>query len=109
MSSKSKIDHIAFIVKDIKKACEFYSKKLNLEVLFKYDDWALLSSDKITLALTLEGKHPYHIAVRCETLDEVESMGEPSKHRDGTISYYEYDGSGNAIEWIYYPEEKSVK
>ena len=103
---KKKIDHIAFVVDNIKEACSFYSKKLKLDILFEYKDWALLSSDEITLALTLKGSHPYHIAVRCETLEEVEEKGDPNTHRDGTISYYEKDGSGNAIEWIYYPDKK---
>lgn len=102
----NKIDHIAFVVKDIDEACEFYSKKLNLSVEFKYQDWALLKNESITLALTLDGKHPYHIAVQCETLDLIKDKGEPKEHRDGSISYYELDGSGNAIEWIFYPDNK---
>ena len=102
----TKIDHIAFIVENIDEACKFYSEKLKLHVQFKYQDWALLKNDNITLALTLKGKHPYHIAVKCETLDLVEEKGVPDKHRDGSISYYEDDGSGNAIEWIYYPSKK---
>lgn len=104
MIMKSNIDHIAFVVDDINKACEFYSKKLNLSVEFKYSDWAMLKNDYLTLALTLRGKHPYHIAIKCDTIDLVESKGKTKKHRDGSISYYEYDDSGNAIEWIYYPD-----
>ena len=102
-----KIDHIAFVVKDIEEASLFYSKKLNMNINFKYYDWALLTNENLTLALTLEGSHPYHIAIRCETLDEVEDKGEPKEHRDGSISCYESDNSGNAIEWIYYPDKKS--
>ena len=107
MKSK-KIDHIAFIVKNIDEGSIFYSKKLGMEINFKYHDWALLSNDSLTLALTLEGCHPYHIAVRCETLDEVEEKGYPKEHRDGSVSCYEKDDNGNAIEWIYYPENKSL-
>jgi catechol 2,3-dioxygenase-like lactoylglutathione lyase family enzyme len=100
-----KIDHIAFVVKDIEESCKFYSKKLELNVVAEYNDWALLRNENIVLALTLEGKHPYHIAVKCATIDEVKEYGEPVKHRDGTYSVYEKDGSGNAIEWIYYPQK----
>lgn len=107
MKKDLKIDHIAFVVKDIDAACDFYSKKLNLSVLAKYSDWALLKNENLSLALTLSGKHPYHIAVRCETLDEIKEFGEPKEHRDGTISVYELDGSGNAIEWIVYPDNKA--
>ena len=106
MKSNKKIDHIAFVVKNINDACNFYAKKLDLTVVAKYQDWALLRGENIVLALTLEGKHPYHIAIRCETLDELKEYGESKKHRDGTISVYENDGSGNAIEWIYYPDKK---
>ena len=106
MNKVKKIDHIAFVVKDIDEACQFYAKKLNLTTVAKYQDWALLKNESIVLALTLKGKHPYHIAIRCETLDELKEYGESKKHRDGTISVYENDGSGNAIEWIYYPDKK---
>ena len=106
---KKKIDHIAFVVDDIKKACDFYSKRLDMEILFKYEDWAMLKNDALTLALTMRGNHPYHIAIMCETLDEIEDIGSPNIHRDGSISCYEDDGSGNSIEWIYYPHKESLK
>ena len=102
-----KIDHIAFVVKDIREACDFYSTRLKLNVVFEYKDWALLRGENITLALTLEGDHPYHIAVMCETLNEIKEVGEPKLHRDGSAYYYEDDNSGNAIEWIYYSDKYS--
>ena len=49
----------------------------------------------IKLALVTEDEHPYHIAFE---VDEVEGK----KHRDGSVSKYIEDPSGNKIELIKY-------
>ena len=52
------------------------------------------------MALVVEDEHPYHIGF------EVEDVGTKSTlHRDGSISRYIKDPSGNSIELIKYPKK----
>ena len=89
-----KIDHIALQVDDIKESVEYY-KNYGSRVLYQDDTWAFLEFDNIKLALVVEDEHPYHIAFE---VDEVDGK----KHRDGSVSKYIEDPSGNKIELIKY-------
>ena len=53
-----------------------------------------------SVALVVDDEHPFHIAF------EVKDPGiESTLHRDGSISRYIKDPSGNSIELIKYPQE----
>ena len=67
----------------------------NSTTIYEDDTWAFLQFDNIKLALVTEDEHPYHIAFE---VDEVEGK----KHRDGSVSKYIEDPSGNKIELIKY-------
>ena len=47
----------------------------------------------------LPEQHPFHFAV---LKDDVENYGIPIKHRDGSVSVYIKDRSGNNIEVLRY-------
>ena len=90
------IDHIALQVDDIRESVAWYVVKYGCKVLYRDDTWALLQFKNIKLALVIEDEHPYHIAF------EVDEVVEGKKHRDGSVSKYTEDPSGNKIELIKY-------
>ncbi len=95
-----KIDHIAIQVDDIRESVEWYSNKFKCEIIYEDDTWAFLQFGNIKMALVVEDEHPYHIGF------EVEDVGTKSTlHRDGSISRYIKDPSGNSIELIKYPKK----
>ena len=96
-----KIDHIALQVNDIAESVNYY-KEYGSKVLYQDESWAFLEFDNIKLALVIEDEHPYHIAFEVDMLPHTENV---KKHRDGSISYYIKDPSGNTIEIIKYPNE----
>ena len=91
------IDHIALQVDDIRESVNWYVLKYGCEILHLDDTWAFLQFKNIKLALVTEDEHPYHIAFE---VDEVEGK----KHRDGSVSKYIEDPSGNKVELIKYTE-----
>ena len=63
-----------------------------------------ISVGNIKLALVVEDEHPFHIAFE---IDGVEGNGKNwLYHRDGSISRYVDDPSGNKIELIWYMEKE---
>jgi hypothetical protein len=105
------VDHLAIKCADLTKAVDEY-KRLGFAVETVYEDWAMMRDAKgfgIAL-LPPESKHPPHIGMRVETLEELEkaarSENRPVKtHRDRTVSFYTKGVDGNAVELIYYPED----
>lgn len=91
-----KIDHIAIVVNDIKESVAYYVDNHNCMILHCDESWGYLQFDNIKLALVLKDEHPPHIAFE---VDEVEGK----THRDGSVSKYIDDPSGNKIELIEYP------
>lgn len=89
------IHHIAIQVKDIKETLAWYVETFGAEVEYQDDSWAMLKFGNISLALVLPEQHPYHFAIE---MDNAESFGELTKHRDGTASVYIKDPSGNNVE-----------
>ena len=61
--------------------------------------WAMLEFQNVKLALVLPEQHPFHFAI---LKDNVEDYGEPVTHRDGSVSVYIKDRSGNNIEILRY-------
>jgi extradiol dioxygenase family protein len=103
---KFDIDHAAFIVDDIDKAILWYEDRVQATVKYRDKDWAMLDVYGNSLALTLPGKHPNHIALKVNNIEDlpnnVFNSGEIKQHRDGSSYIYLVDPYGNAIEWIYY-------
>ena len=93
-----KIDHIGIQVNNISESVDYY-KEYGSEVIYQDDTWAFLQFDNIKLALVVEDQHPYHIAF---SVDEIEWEDHIMEHRDGSVSKYIEDPSGNKIEIIKY-------
>ncbi len=91
-----KIDHIAIVVNDIKESVAYYVDNYDCMILHCDESWGYLQFDNIKLALVLKDEHPPHIAFE---VDEVEGK----THRDGSVSKYIDDPSGNKIALIEYP------
>ena len=91
-----KIDHIAIVVNDIKESVAYYVDNYDCMILHCDESWGYLQFDNTKLALVLKDEHPPHIAFE---VDEVEGK----THRDGSVSKYIDDPSGNKIELIEYP------
>ena len=102
ISSMDKIDHVAIQVKDIKESIAYYMSEFKCMIIYEDATWALLQFDNIKLALVLEGEHPFHIAFEVRDLGPLKG----TLHRDGSISRYIDDPSGNKIELIKYQETK---
>lgn len=105
------VDHLAVKSEDLKNDVKEY-ERLGFTVESLFDDWAMLRDPAgFGIALLPPGsKHPPHIALRVETLEELkaaaEKEGRPIKpHRDGTSSFYTKGVGGNIVELIYYPPD----
>jgi hypothetical protein len=105
------VDHIAVKSEDLASDVAEY-ERLGFKVETLYEDWAIVRDAKgfgIAL-LPPDSKHPPHIAMRVDSLEELEKAaekeGRPIKpHRDGTSSFYTKGVGGQIIELIYYPPE----
>ena len=105
------VDHLAIKCADLGEAVAEY-KQLGFTVETLFEDWAMMRDTRgfgIAL-LPPESKHPEHLGLRVETMEELEKAAaaenRPIKpHRDGTSSFYTKGvGKGNIVELIYYPE-----
>ena len=104
------VDHLAIKCDDLEKDVEEY-KRLGFSVETVYEDWAMLrDANGFGIALLPpNSKHPAHIGLKVETMDELQHAAEkenrPIKpHRDGTSSFYTKGVGGQIVELIYYPE-----
>jgi len=105
------VDHLAIKTEDLEKDVEEY-KRLGFSVETVYEDWAMMRDARgfgIAL-LPPNSKHPTHIGLRVETLEELQAAAtrenRPIKtHRDGTSSFYTKGVGGNIVELIYYPPD----
>ncbi len=105
------VDHLAVKCDDLAKDVEEY-KRLGFTLETLYEDWAMMRDGRgfgIAL-LPPNSKHPTHIGMRVETLEELQtaaaSENRPLKeHRDKTVSFYTKGIGGNVVELIYYPPE----
>lgn len=104
------VDHLAIKTEDLEKDVEEY-RRLGFSVETVYEDWAMMRDARgfgIAL-LPPNSKHPAHIGLKVETLEELQVAAEkenrPIKpHRDGTSSFYTKGVGGQIVELIYYPE-----
>lgn len=106
---RGNVDHLAVKCEDLKASVAEY-ERLGFSVESLYEDWAMLRDERgfgIAL-LPPDSKHPPHIGLRVETMDELEAAaakeGRPVKpHRDGTYSFYTKGVDGNIVELVWYP------
>lgn len=105
------LDHVAVVSRDMTADIAFYAQ-LGFTVETRYGDWAMLrdSTGRGIALLSPEGHHPAHFALRTGSRASVDRLanqmaGRVVEHRDGTVSIYVKDPSGNALEIIYYPEK----
>jgi len=105
------VDHLAVKCDDLKQDVEEY-KRLGFSVETLYEDWAMMrDASGFGIALLPPGsKHPPHIALRVETLEELQAAAEKEnrpikEHRDRTVSFYTKGIGGNIVELIYYPPD----
>lgn len=96
---KDFVDHLAICTDDISQSVDWYVENFNCNILYQDDSWAMLEFENIKLALVLSEQHPLHFAI---VKDNIKSYGTPIKHRDGSVSVYIKDHSGNTIEIIKY-------
>ena len=105
------VDHLAIKCEDLEKEIEEY-KRMGFSVETVYEDWAMMRDSRgfgIAL-LPPKSKHPPHIGLKVETMEELESAAEREKrpikpHRDGTSSFYTRGMGEHVVEVIYYPED----
>lgn len=104
------VDHLAVKCADLNESVEEY-EQLGFTIETVYEDWAMMR-DRNGFGIALlppASKHPPHIGMKVETLEELEKAAQrenrPIKpHRDGTSSFYTKGVDGNIVELIYYPE-----
>ena len=96
---KEIIDHLALCTDDIAKSVTWYTDNFSCDILYQDEFWAMLEFENIKLALVLPDQHPFHFAI---LKDDVKSYGNPVTHRDGSVSVYIKDRSGNNIEILRY-------
>jgi catechol 2,3-dioxygenase-like lactoylglutathione lyase family enzyme len=101
----SYIHHVAVVVKDIAASVAWYRENTTCEIEYEDQSWAMLRFENIALALVLPKSHPPHIAF---LVDDADSFGHASDHRDHTRSVYGKDPSGNSVEYIEIPEHALV-
>ena len=108
MSSKSKIDHIAILVDDLKLAEEWYMKRVNGSVTFRDNKYIRIQIGNTNIALIDKKHYPHaHFGILVENIADLPlEKGEVVKHRDGTIGVYVKDPFGNYLEYIYYSDEQ---
>lgn len=94
----SYLHHTAIQVNDIISSINFYEDMFNVKVLYQDNTWALLDCGGSKLSLVIEGEHPQHIAFVTPLAQEYQKNMQG--HRDGTVSCYVKDPSGNILELI---------
>jgi hypothetical protein len=105
------VDHLAVKTEDLQRDVEEY-KRLGFSVESLYDDWAMMRDAKgfgIAL-LPPNSKHPQHIGLKVETLEELKEAAEKEnrpvkEHRDRSVSFYTKGVGGNVVELVYYPPD----
>lgn len=102
-------DHVAVNVSEIARSVAWYQEKVGARVLYQDPTWAFLEAGGVRIALTLVSQHPRHIAFDVGPTPDDDFLRSAKRHRDGSISKYEVDPDGNAVEWIHYPSDAVVE
>ena len=100
------VDHIAFVVPNISEAVAWYDSKIDMEIVYQDETWAMVKIAGTKLAFVLPGQHPTHFAIQSELNEFPCNDDEIKQHRDNSSYFYLKDPYGNAIEWINYGEDE---
>lgn len=93
-----KFDHVAIKSTDIFRDVDWYCKNFECEIESIDPTWASLKTKCGTrIALVTPSQHPNHIAF----LQESKPPDDVKTHRDGTLSKYLKDPSGNVVELLW--------
>lgn len=105
---KSKVDHIAVLVDDLKVAEKWYVEHLNAEIAFQDQYYTRIQLENTCLALIDRSHYPYaHTGILIKDIKDLPlEKGEVIKHRDGTIGVYVKDPFGNYLEYIWYSDQQ---
>jgi len=102
-------DHIALETSNIDLVVSWYLSILDdPKVLYQDKTWALIESAGSKIAFVTPGQHPEHVAFRIESeIHEnlIKTMFPDASwkaHRDGSLSFYARDPSGNIVEFVKY-------
>jgi catechol 2,3-dioxygenase-like lactoylglutathione lyase family enzyme len=95
MEKMKRIDHVAILVDDPRKAVDWYCEAFGGRRVYVDDTWGLVQFSNVKLAFVVAEEHPPHIAFNSKVI-------EGKKHRDGSVSKYIKDPWGNDIELIDY-------
>jgi hypothetical protein len=105
------VDHLAIKCEDLNRDVAEY-QRLGFSVETLYEDWAMMrDANGFGIALLPpNSKHPPHIGMRVETLEELQTAAKQEnrplkEHRDRTVSFYTKGVGGNIVELIYYPPD----
>ena len=108
------LDHSAVVSRDMDADIDFYLQ-MGFTVETRYDDWAMLrdAGGRGLALLSPSGSHPPHFALRAPSRRFIEHLSKERRlrvleHRDGSVSVYMKDPSGNWLEVIFYPEDEEV-
>jgi hypothetical protein len=108
------VDHLAVKCENMTTDVEEY-QRLGFHIETLYEDWAMLRDEKgfgIAL-LPPNSKHPPHIGLRVETLEELQAAAQKEnrpikEHRDRSLSFYTKGVGGNIVELVYYPPDFGI-
>ena len=92
-----RVDHVALVVKNLDETVKWYLSHFNARLIYQDDTWAMVEFANVKLAFVVSHQHPAHIAF---SSDKAESYGKLNQHRDGSLSCYAKDPSGNMVEFI---------
>jgi catechol 2,3-dioxygenase-like lactoylglutathione lyase family enzyme len=105
---KSKIDHIAILVDDLREAEAWYSHHMCAEVAFRDQKYIRLRVENTNIALIDNKYYPHaHVGILVENFEDLPTeQGMTVHHRDGAIGVYVEDPFGNYLEYIWYSDEQ---
>ena len=91
------LHHVAWVVRSVSEAVQWYRTRFRCEVAYEDDTWALLRFANSSLALVTDGEHAAHIGF---VAPAALKAGPLKTHRDGTRSVYVSVPSGNSVELL---------
>ena len=95
-----RIDHVALRSLDIRRDVAWYCENFGCEIEYEDSTWAsIVAPGGWRIALVTPAQHPAHVAF----LQGGPVAEDGKSHRDGTVSKYLKDPSGNFVELLWRP------
>lgn len=91
------LHHVAIPVADLKRAIQWYATSFRCEVIFEEETQAILQFSNVRIVLVMPSQQPPHVAF---PKVDAHRFGELMVRKDGTISTYLSDPTGNVVELI---------